>query len=184
MPLNSGPTLFLPFSQLYTHGYLSYRLPQFAQYFQENYVQLPLDSGDAVFFNPALVHAAGENYSGSPGSGSGSDEGKGVRRIANLMQVSAAWGRPMEIVDRDAILKHTWSSLTKLYRDYSSHDSSSADANGKADSSVDQVENPPRAKIEAIVKAIGDGYSFPTNLDRDPPPPDGVSDLPHHTLSL
>jgi hypothetical protein len=28
--------------------------------------------------------------------------------------------------------------------------------------------------VQALLKAICDGYSFPTNLDKDPPPPDGV----------
>jgi hypothetical protein len=31
------------------------------------------------------------------------------------------------------------------------------------------------AKIEALLKAVAEGYSFPTNLDHDPPPVGGVS---------
>ena len=45
-------------------------------------------AGDAVFFNPALFHAAGTNRSTN------------IRRIANLLQVSSAYGRAMESVDR------------------------------------------------------------------------------------
>jgi hypothetical protein len=32
--------------------------------------------------------------------------------------------------------------------------------------------------VQALLKAICDGYSFPTNLDKDPPPPDGVGTEP------
>ena len=31
-------------------------LPEFQEYFEAHYVQLPLEKGDAVFFNPALLH--------------------------------------------------------------------------------------------------------------------------------
>jgi ectoine hydroxylase-related dioxygenase (phytanoyl-CoA dioxygenase family) len=52
---------------------------------------LPLRKGDAVFFNPALMHAAGSNRTPD------------VRRIANLLQVSSPFGRAMESVDRVAM---------------------------------------------------------------------------------
>jgi len=58
---------------------------------EANYVQLPLCKGDAVFFNPALFHAAGANRTAD------------VRRMANLLQVSSALGRAMEAVDRAAM---------------------------------------------------------------------------------
>ena len=45
-----------------------------------------LRKGDAVFFNPALIHAAGENRS------------EGIQRMANLLQVSSAFGRAMESI--------------------------------------------------------------------------------------
>jgi len=32
-----------------------------------------------------------------------------------------------------------------------------------------------KKRVEALLKAIADGYSFPTNLDTDPPPTGGVS---------
>jgi len=64
MPVESGPTLYLPHSQKYEPGYLAWRLPEFRAYFEEHHVQLPLAKGDAVFFNPALFHAAGANHAG------------------------------------------------------------------------------------------------------------------------
>ena len=93
MPVESGPTKLLPFSQLYGPGYLAYRLPAFRDHFEANYVQLPLEKGDALFFNPALFHAGGQNRTAD------------VQRMANLLQVSSPMGRAMEAVDRDAMAR-------------------------------------------------------------------------------
>ena len=76
MPVESGPTLYLPHSQKYAHGYVAYQQPAFQDYFVAHHVQLPLSAGDAVFFNPALFHAAGTNRTAD------------VRRMANLLQIS------------------------------------------------------------------------------------------------
>ncbi|MBM7069728.1 phytanoyl-CoA dioxygenase family protein [Actibacterium sp. 188UL27-1] len=93
MSVESGPTKFLPFSQLYRPGYMAWRRDDFRAYFEENYVQLPLQKGDALFFNPALFHAAGENRSSD------------IHRMVNLFQVSSPFGRAMESVDRRAMCK-------------------------------------------------------------------------------
>jgi hypothetical protein len=143
MPLASGPTQLLPFSQQFEHGYLAYHDPQFAQVFKEKMIQVELEAGDAVFFSPALFHAAGDNRTVD------------FERSANLLQVSACWSKPMESVNRDAILRNAWPYIIK-------HVSSQTD--GVAASSS-----------QALLKAICDGYSFPTNLDKDPPSDTGVS---------
>ncbi len=91
MPVESGPTLYLPHSQKFEPGYLAWRLAQFVEYFETHHVQLPLEKGDAVFFNPALFHAAGHNVSAD------------IKRMANLLQISSAFGRAMETVDREAM---------------------------------------------------------------------------------
>ncbi len=88
MPVESGPTLYLPHSQKLLAGYLASRLPRFQDVFETERVQLPLAKGDAVFFNPALFHAAGSNSTPD------------VRRMANLLQISSPFGRAMESVDR------------------------------------------------------------------------------------
>lgn len=49
MPVESGPTMYLPYSQTYEPGYLAWRLPAFQAYFESHHVQLPLAEGDAVF---------------------------------------------------------------------------------------------------------------------------------------
>jgi len=58
-PYETGPTLYLPFSQGYLPGYMATALPEFRDYFDKHRVQLPLAKGDAVFFNPALFSCRG-----------------------------------------------------------------------------------------------------------------------------
>lgn len=88
MPIQSGPTKLLPFSQTYRPGFFATLLPEFRDYFENNYVQFPLEKGDALFFNPAVFHAAGENVSSD------------IDRFANLMQIGSGYGRSIEILDR------------------------------------------------------------------------------------
>lgn len=88
MTVESGPTKLLPHSQKYEPGFLAWRRPEFIDYFEANHVQLPLELGDALFFNPAVFHAAGTNRTSD------------VRRMANLLQISSAMGRAMERIDR------------------------------------------------------------------------------------
>ena len=45
MPIESGPTLYLPFSQTFAPGYFAYRRPEFAAYFDEHHVQLAARQG-------------------------------------------------------------------------------------------------------------------------------------------
>ncbi|MBY3040865.1 phytanoyl-CoA dioxygenase family protein [Rhizobium laguerreae] len=133
MPLESGPTLFLPYSQTYVQGYLALKRQEFRDYFETNHVQLPLEKGDVVFFNPALFHAAGTNRSTD------------IKRVANLLQVSSAFGRAMETVNRERMSARLFPALKALQ--------------GRL--SPDEMAN--------AVAACAEGYSFPTNLDRDPP---------------
>ncbi|MGC0378995.1 phytanoyl-CoA dioxygenase family protein [Streptomyces sp. SAI-229] len=134
MPVESGPTLYLPHSQKYEPGYLAWRLPEFRAYFEEHHVQLPLAKGDAVFFNPALFHAAGANHSAD------------IRRMANLLQVSSAFGRAMETVDREAVAGAVYPVLLKR-----------------------RGEGAGERWLENVIAASAEGYPFPTNLDSDPP---------------
>lgn len=135
MPVESGPTLLLPHSQKYLPGYLAWRLPEFRAYFDDHHVQLPLAKGDVIFFNPALFHAAGTNRTAD------------VRRMANLLQVSSAFGRAMETVDRARVSAAIFDDLVKA-----------------------QVTEgwDPRA-LDNVIAASAEGYAFPTNLDRDQP---------------
>ncbi|KAA0103776.1 phytanoyl-CoA dioxygenase family protein [Mycolicibacterium sp. P1-5] len=102
MPLQSGPTMLLPYSQLFEGGYIAFNRPEFVDYFAAQYVQIPLSKGDAVFFNPALYHGAGVNTSAD------------VRRIANLLQISSPFGRAMEALDRTAMVRAVYPALRAM----------------------------------------------------------------------
>jgi ectoine hydroxylase-related dioxygenase (phytanoyl-CoA dioxygenase family) len=130
-PMETGPTLLLPHSQKWAEGYLAMGRADVRAHFAAHYVQLPLRKGDMLFFSPALLHGAGENRSAE------------VRRMVNLFQVSSAYGRAMESVDRLAMAKALYPVLL---------------AGGV---SPDQADG--------AIAACAEGYAFPTNLDRDPP---------------
>ena len=104
MPVASGPTRLLPFSQMFEDGFLAYRLPEFKEWFEQNWVALELDAGDAVFFNPALFHAAGENQM------------EDFDRKANLLQISAAMGKTMENLDTVKMVDACWEELAQKYK--------------------------------------------------------------------
>ncbi len=99
MPIESGPTMYLPHSQKFEAGYIAFNLPEFREYFAENHIQLPLREGDAVFFNPALFHAAGHNTSTD------------IFRMANLLQISSPFGRALDSVDRQTIVSALYPTL-------------------------------------------------------------------------
>jgi ectoine hydroxylase-related dioxygenase (phytanoyl-CoA dioxygenase family) len=134
MPVETGPTLYLPYSHKYEPGYLAFHRPEFAAYFDDHYVQLPLAQGDAAFFNPALFHGAGHNRSSD------------VRRTANLLQVSSAFGRAMETVDRARMCEAMYPVLLEL-----------------------RAEGMDERGLRNVVAVTAEGYAFPTNLDQDQP---------------
>ena len=134
MPIESGPTMLLPYSQLFEPGYIAFYRPEFIDYFTAHQVQLPLAKGDAVFFNPALYHGAGANTS------------TGIRRMANLLQISSPFGRAMEALDRTAMVRAVYPALLTM----------------KAAGRTQQ-------ELINTVTATAEGYAFPTNLDRDQP---------------
>lgn len=135
MPQASGPTKLLPFSQAYRPGYAAWRRADFRALFEQRCVQLSLAKGDTLFFNPALFHAAGANTSHD------------IQRMANLLQVSSAFGRAMETIDRckmcQLVFPHAVSAI--------------------AENSLNSAE------LSAAIAATAEGYPFPTNLDLDPP---------------
>jgi len=135
MPVESGPTKLLPFSQRYAEGYLAWRRQDFRDYFETHYVQQPLEKGDALFFNPALFHAAGSNRTTS------------VHRMANLLQISSAYGRAMESLNRTRMCEVLYPVLLDRVR----------------------TQSIEREEADAVIASCAEGYPFPTNLDRDPP---------------
>eukprot|EP00928_Gymnodinium_smaydae_P055294 TRINITY_DN3887_c0_g1_i2.p1 TRINITY_DN3887_c0_g1~~TRINITY_DN3887_c0_g1_i2.p1 ORF type:complete len:415 (+),score=76.95 TRINITY_DN3887_c0_g1_i2:75-1319(+) len=140
VPLDAGPTKLLPFSHKYAQGYLAWKREDFKQFFDENYVQLPLNKGDVLIFNPALYHAGGENRT----SGSTS-----VIRTVNLFQVSSPFGRSMESVNRLRMCQSLYPVLLKRRQ--------------AASKTFDE-----RAE-DCAIWACAEGYQFPSNLDLDVP---------------
>lgn len=132
MPVESGPTMYLPYSHQYEPGYLAYRLAEFRELFGQRFVQLPLRKGDAVFFNPALFHGAGSNVSTD------------VQRMANLLQVSSAFGRAMETVDRTKVSRAVYPVLQAR-----------------------QAAGIDHPQLSNAIACAAEGYPFPTNLDLD-----------------
>ena len=145
MPVDSGPTKLLPFSQRYGPGYLAWRRQDFRDYFERHCVQLALTRGDALFLSPALFHAAGSNRTSS------------ISRAANLLQISSAYGRAMESVNRVRMCEALYPVL-RAHRDEMG-----------------------AAEIAAAIASSAEGYPFPTALDRDPPT-DGLAPMSQQML--
>ena len=88
-----------------------------------------------MWFSPALFHGAGRN------------ESTDVVRMVNLLQVSSAFGRAMETVDRVRLCSAIYSTLVNA-------------AAGPAWS---------ESFTSNVIGSAADGYPFPTNLDNDQP---------------
>ncbi len=101
-PIESGTTKLLPHSQRFEKGYMAALLPEFRSLFEERHVQLPLDKGDAIFFSPALFHAAGENRTSN------------VVRMVNLLQVASPFAKHMEQINREAMSRAVFPHLAGL----------------------------------------------------------------------
>ena len=63
--------------------------------------------------------------------------------MANLLQITHAFGRPMETIDRVRMSEALYPALREAGLDARS--------------------------VRNVVAAAAEGYAFPTNLDRDPP---------------
>ena len=152
MPMETGPTFLIPHSQKYGPGYIASHLPEFREYSNKRAVQVPLGRGDAIFFNPALFHGAGENVSDH------------VRRLGNLLQISSAFGRAMESINRARMIRAIYPSLVKW-----------------------KASGASEADLRNAIAASADGYAFPSDLDSHPPsgsePPLAQSDLVATALS-
>jgi len=135
MPIETGPTLYLPYSQNFPEGYIAFNRDEYQDYFRQHRSQLELQKGDAVFFNPALMHAAGENKT------------RNRHRLANLLQVSSAFGRVMESIDYIGLVDSIYPLLKA----------------SKIDAELTEIQ------IQNAVCACTDGYPFPTSLDADLP---------------
>jgi len=67
--------------------------------------------------------------------------------MANLLQISSAFGRAMESVDRIRMAQVLYPVLVSMAK------------SGRLSAT----------ELDAVISASAEGYPFPTNLDRDPP---------------
>ena len=156
MPLESGPTKLLPYSQAYLPGYLATLLPEFRAYFEQHHVQLPLSKGDALFFNPAMFHAAGENRTTD------------IDRIGNLLQVGSGYGRSIEIVDRTRMSLALYPTLSEMVAAKTLTADEIADvvaacAEGYPFPANLDIDSPltgmaPESQQELMLRALGEGW--------------------------
>jgi ectoine hydroxylase-related dioxygenase (phytanoyl-CoA dioxygenase family) len=161
MPLESGPTMLLPHSQKFVGGYIAFYRQEFIDYFATVQVQVPLRKGDAVFFNPALMHGAGANTSTD------------IRRMANLLQISSPFGRAMESLDRTAMVRAIYPSLLAMKAAGRSErdllNAVNATAEGYAFPTNLDKDQPigslaPPSQVDTVIAALADGLT-PQQLD-------------------
>jgi len=86
IPIEMGPTRFFLGSQNNPNGFSTWRDPEEQNRFKSNAVQFEFLKGDLVFFNPAIFHGAGGNYTAFP-------------RMINLLQISCGMVKPLAHVD-------------------------------------------------------------------------------------
>lgn len=77
----------------------------------------------------------------------GENTSEDAHRLVNLLQVSSAMGRATEAVDRSAMCRALYPVLSDLW----------------------QSQELSTPELNAVIGATAEGYSFPTNLDTDPP---------------
>jgi ectoine hydroxylase-related dioxygenase (phytanoyl-CoA dioxygenase family) len=104
MPLETGPTYYLPHSQKYPMGYVAWKREEFRNFVNANFIQVALRKGDASFFNPAVFHAAGTNRT------------REVRRMANLFQMNSPFGRAIETIDTKRVCLAVYEALRERVR--------------------------------------------------------------------
>jgi ectoine hydroxylase-related dioxygenase (phytanoyl-CoA dioxygenase family) len=170
MPLESGPTRFMPYTQQFQKGYIAFRFADYFDWVGPRMSQLPLSKGDAVFFNPAVFHQPGNNT-------------LQTLRTVGLFQVSSMMGRTMETVDRTKMSKAVWPVLKRWANEigYSYIDQkgdqgllnvNNAEANGHTNGEAN-LDHPLKDRqrrlleLEALIGATCEGYNFPRNHDLD-----------------
>jgi ectoine hydroxylase-related dioxygenase (phytanoyl-CoA dioxygenase family) len=156
MPVESGPTMLLPYSQQFLGGYIAFNRQEFVDFFAEHHVQVPLRAGDAVFFSPALYHGAGTNFSDD------------IRRIANLLQISSPFGRAMEALDRTAMVRAIYPALQAMKASGRSqrdlHNVVVATAEGYAFPTNLDLDQPigslaPPSQVDTVLAALADDFT-------------------------
>ena len=104
MPVESGPTQLLPFSQHFLEGYLAFSKP--AGPILQN-IMYRSHCKRVIWYFSIGANAAGSNMSSD------------ILRMANLLQISSAFGRAMESVNRQALCLALYPVLARAQADKS-----------------------------------------------------------------
>ena len=103
-PLTSGPTRFLPYSNQLPNGYLNIRRQEFKDFVGPRMSQMPLEIGDAAFFNPTTFHQPGVNETD-------------IHRAMNLFQVNSSMSRAMDTKNTIAMTKAVWPIMYRWHKE-------------------------------------------------------------------
>ena len=129
---------------------MAYKQSQYTDYVEHRMSQLPLAKGDAVFFNPACLHQPGKNHTDSP-------------RVANLLQISACWGTPMETTNKLAMVRSLWPVMKEWDTERINRDQSTDGVSGVH---LGQDKHP--MQLEALIRAGCDDYGYARDFDNMP----------------
>jgi hypothetical protein len=135
MPMETGPTRFMPYSQTFEKGYIAVQEQEYIKYVAPRMSQLELRKGDGVFFNPATFHQPGINTTDR-------------EWVANLLQVNSAFGRAMECCDRLTMTKNLWPTIKQWYTQIQA---------GQSDKT--------KAKFTALIASVCSDYPYPKFMD-------------------
>ena len=100
MPVESGPTKLLPHSQKYPAGYVAWRRPDVIELFEERQRAAAARRRRRGVLQPGRC-------STQPAPNHTND----IRRMANLLQMSSAFGRAMESIDRTRMVRAVYPAL-------------------------------------------------------------------------
>ncbi|ORX36098.1 hypothetical protein BD324DRAFT_630156 [Kockovaella imperatae] len=158
-PLTSGPTRFLPYSNHHPNGYLNIRRQEFKDFVKPRMSQMPLEVGDAAFFNPSTYHQPGVNE-------------QDVHRAMNLFQVNSCMSRCMDTKDTAGMTKAIWPVLKQWHKEIQGSTGSGTErfVNGT------KTERHP-LELEALINATAEGYEYPINSDKEAPSPRVETDI-------
>ena len=163
-PLSTGPTRFLPYSNQLATGYLNIRRPEFSEWVGTKLVQMPLDAGDMVVFNPTTFHQPGTNETN-------------VHRVMHLFQVNSCMSRPMDTKDTLAMTKAVWPTIKKWSEEMKSNSNEGGMVSSYKNHPVADVPLQERfvngtkterhpLELEALIAATAEDYDYPHNSDK------------------
>ena len=162
-PLSSGPTRFMPYSNQNPTGYLDVTQPEHADWVRPRMSQLPLEVGDAVFFNGATYHQPGENQSPE-------------HRVMCIFQINSCFNRAMETRDTLAMTKAVWPVIRRWAKEIANDQSVGGESivcripelSSKTEHTQSQFVNGSKTQrhpleLDALITATTEGYSYPRN---------------------